>query len=89
MIGAVFTQSLTKKDLIELIEKNFPEDRGNIAVLTSVSERGHDKITGQALTFEKVLEDKPTSCEHEWEAVCAGTDGAYYRCKKCKEVKVV
>lgn len=56
MIGAVFTQSLTKKDLIELIENNFPDDRGNIAVLTSVSERGYDKITGQTITFEKVLE---------------------------------
>ena len=57
MIGAVFTRSLDKKELIELIEKHFPDDRGNIAVLTSVAERGCDKITGQALTFEKILEE--------------------------------
>lgn len=58
MIGAVFTQSLSKKDLIELIEKNFPDDRGNIAVLTSLSTRGADEITSQTITFEKVLKER-------------------------------
>lgn len=56
MIGAIFTHSVTKKELIELIEKNFPDDRGNIAVITSVSERGCDEITSQTITFEKVLQ---------------------------------
>lgn len=56
MIGRITTHDLTKQQLIDIIEKNFPDDRGHIAVVTDVYERGQDNVTGQTITFEKVLE---------------------------------
>lgn len=53
MIMCTKERQLTKKQFIELIEKNFPNDFGNIIVITTV-ENGTG-IT-QSLTFSKVID---------------------------------
>ena len=58
-IGRFSTKTLSKKQLIELIEKNFTESFGNIAVLTECETKDFDgeiKTLTQSLTFGKTLD---------------------------------
>jgi hypothetical protein len=56
-IGQASYKQLTKKDLIELIEKNFIDNRetGHIAVMLTVYNEKREKH--QTITFGKILED--------------------------------
>lgn len=58
-IGETGTRRLTKKELIDIIEKNFPSNYGTIAVVTHSKTRNYDtgeEIIMQSVTFGKVLE---------------------------------
>lgn len=58
-IGESGTIRLTKKELINVIERNFPDDYGSIAVITHCKTRNYDtgeEIITQSVTFGKILE---------------------------------
>ena len=47
------TRDVTKEELIQIIEKNFPDDFGRIAVITT---NESDNGIFQSITFGKILE---------------------------------
>ena len=58
-IGETMTMRLTKKDLIDLINKTFPDDSDNIAVITQLTTRDYetgDKTITQSIVFGRLLE---------------------------------
>lgn len=56
-IGENTTRRLTKKELIDIVNKTFPDDYGCIAVITGVK-FGNNNLTfyNQSITFGKQLE---------------------------------
>ena len=57
-IVATSTYRVTKKELIDIINKTFPDDFGSVAVITECEARGcnNEKILNQSITFGKLLE---------------------------------
>ena len=58
-IGETMTIRLTKRDLIDLINKTFPDDNDNIAVITQLTTRDYetgDKAIAQSIVFGRLLE---------------------------------
>ena len=57
-IGATSTYRVTKKELIDIINKTFPDDFGSVAVITECETRdcNNEKILNQSITFGKLLE---------------------------------
>ena len=53
LINVCTPRDVTKKELIQIIEKNFPDIFGRIAVITT---NESDNGTFQSITFGKVLE---------------------------------
>ena len=56
-IGAITTFRVSKAELIDIINKNFPDPCGSIAVITECETRDDDgtKIFNQSVLFGKVL----------------------------------
>lgn len=59
-IGATSTYRVTKKELIDIINKTFTDELGSIAVITECETRDYnyntEKIVTQSITFGKLLE---------------------------------
>lgn len=57
-IGTTSTYRVTKKELIDIINKTFPDDFGLVAVITECETRdcNNEKILNQSITFGKLLE---------------------------------
>lgn len=58
-IGGTSTYRVTKKELIDIINKNFPEDYGSIAVITNCETTDYEtknKTITQSILFGKKLE---------------------------------
>ena len=58
-IGRTSTYRVTKKELIDIINKNFPDEYGNIAVITSCETTDYEtnnKTITQSVLFGKKLE---------------------------------
>lgn len=53
LINVCTPHDVTKEELIQIIEKNFPDSFGRIAVITT---NESDNGTFQSITFGKVLE---------------------------------
>lgn len=53
LINVCTSRDITKKELIQLIEKNFPDSFGRIAVITT---NESDNGVFQSITFGKILE---------------------------------
>lgn len=55
-MGAVYSRQVSKKELLEIIDKNFKDDYGKIAVITETRTLCNDEtITNQVIVFGKIL----------------------------------
>lgn len=58
-IGTTSTYRVSKKELIDIINKTFPDEFGSIAVITECETRNHnyntEKIVTQSITFGQLL----------------------------------
>ncbi|WP_395546774.1 MULTISPECIES: hypothetical protein [unclassified Lacrimispora] len=56
-IGANTTRRLTKREIIDAINKNFPNDDDCIAIATNTEVRQEDAIIkNQSITFGKIID---------------------------------